>query len=182
MSDYQNQSNFTKALLLFCVIVFIFALIAENNNALESLLRYSTIIGVILLLIFYNKTLNNRVLKKGEEASPDKNKDHNSDDKSSTSESLFVELQRLIFSTVKAINSDFETAIYLINPSSKVFEIQLNQNLNFPPDVDPNNLIIVNLLREKGKTTFHQKDYQEAWEELFGNKTWRGSECLLEVR
>ena len=180
MSDYQNQPNFTKALLLFCVIVFIFALVAENNNALESILRYSTIIGVILLLIFYYKTLDDRILKKGEEALPDKkNKDHIPDDKSSISESLFIELQKLIFSTVKAINSDFETAIYLINPSSKVFEIQLNQDLNFPSTVNPNNLIIVNLLREKGKTAFHQKDYQVAWEELFGNKTWRGSECLL---
>ncbi len=183
MSDYQNQPNFTKALLLFCIIVFIFALVSENNNAVGSILRYSTLAGVILLLIFYNKTLDNKGWKRNEKEVPDiKSKDQTPDNKTSISENLFIELQKLIFSTVKAINSDFETCVYLINPSSKIFGIQLDQDLDFPKIINPENEIIVKLLKENGKTSFNQKDYQAAWEELFGNKTWRGSECVLGSR
>ena len=58
MFSHINLKNFTKALVAFCLAVFVFALLSNSNNTSAEILRYVILAGVILLLLFYNYILD----------------------------------------------------------------------------------------------------------------------------
>ena len=58
MSSMVNYKTFTRALTLFCLIVFAYTLIPNDLQWIESLLKYTIIIFVIIILMMYNKILS----------------------------------------------------------------------------------------------------------------------------
>ena len=47
-----------KALVAFCFAVFVFAILSNSNHPSAEILRYIILGGVVLLLLFYNYTLD----------------------------------------------------------------------------------------------------------------------------
>ena len=58
MSFMVNQKIFTKALTVFCLLVFLYTVIPSEYNMVASILKYILIIFVIIILMMYSKILN----------------------------------------------------------------------------------------------------------------------------
>ena len=181
MFSHINLKNFTKALVAFCLAVFIFALLSNSNNPSAEILRYVILAGVILLLLFYNYTLDEYSLENNlnSVASEMGQSKERYNIQMSSAKGLYDELQMLVRSTVKAMNQSFETAIYMIDPELQIFTLQQPDVDNFSNTISSQNKIITKLLTTEGKTICHQKDLPDAWNELFDSGDWRGSECVI---
>tara|TARA_Y100000590_G_scaffold285381_1_gene321166 strand:- start:653 stop:2386 length:1734 start_codon:yes stop_codon:yes gene_type:complete len=183
MFSHINLGNFTKAFVAFCFIVFVFALLSTSNNVTAEILRYIVLAGVILILLFYNYTIEEYGTEKISESIESQTSQDNFRKSKiiefSPTSSLYNELQVLVQSTVKSLNQSFETAIYMIDPELQVFTLQQENVNSFSKTISSSNKIISRLLSSKEKNICHQKDYPESWNELFEAETWRGSECVV---
>ncbi|MEC9456379.1 MAG: sensor domain-containing diguanylate cyclase [Candidatus Neomarinimicrobiota bacterium] len=181
MFSHINLANFTKALIAFCLAVFIFALLSNTSNPSVEILRYVVLAGVILLLLFYNYTLDENSFENSLSASASET-DHpevQSSTQLSPAKGLYDELQILVRSTVKAMDQSFETAVYMIDPEIQVFTLQYSDVEGFANTIPSKNEIVSRLLHTEGKAICHQKDVPDAWNELFDARSWRGSECVV---
>ena len=181
MFSHINLANFTKALIAFCLAVFIFALLSNTSNPSVEILRYVVLAGVILLLLFYNYTLDENSFENSLSASASET-DHpevQSSTQLSPAKGLYDELQILVRSTVKAMDQSFETAVYMIDPEIQVFTLQYSDVEGFANTIPSKNEIVSRLLHTEGKAICHQKAVPDAWNELFDARSWRGSECVV---
>ncbi|HJM33307.1 MAG TPA: sensor domain-containing diguanylate cyclase [Candidatus Marinimicrobia bacterium] len=181
MFSHINLANFTKALIAFCLAVFIFALLSNTSNPSVEILRYVVLAGVILLLLFYNYTLDENSFENSLSVSASET-DHpevQSSTQLSPAKGLYDELQILVRSTVKAMDQSFETAVYMIDPEIQVFTLQYSDVEGFANTIPSKNEIVSRLLHTEGKAICHQKDVPDAWNELFDARSWRGSECVV---
>ena len=94
-----------------------------------------------------------------------------------TTDHLYGNLKKLVLSTVKAINPKFDSAIYMIDPEAGVFSLQASHTDDFLDSIPSNNSIISSMLKDT--STVYQKDDKDGWNELFDDKPWRGSECII---
>ena len=94
-----------------------------------------------------------------------------------TTNHLYENLKKLVLSTVKAINPKFDSAIYMIDPEAGVFSLQASHTDDFLDSIPSNNSIISSMLKDT--STVYQKDDKDGWNELFDDKPWRGSECVI---
>jgi diguanylate cyclase (GGDEF)-like protein len=94
-----------------------------------------------------------------------------------TTSHLYENLKKLVLSTVKAINPKFDSAIYMIDPEAGVFSLQASHTEDFLNSIPSNNSIISSIIKDS--STVYQKDDKDGWSELFHDKPWRGSECVI---
>ena len=57
MSLMINFSSFTRAIIAFCLVVFIYILVPDTMTTLNQGLKFGVLIGIIIILIFYNQLL-----------------------------------------------------------------------------------------------------------------------------
>ena len=176
-----NQSNFTKILLVFCFAVFSFAVLTTSQSNILEIFRYSLIFGVLVLLFYYysifninNSNKHTNSVNQNQIDGPVSNNQNNNSVKH-----MYEELQYLISMIVKATNNKFETNIYIIDPALEVLIKQNSINSDFCENIPLNNKIALKILSDENMQIYHQKDFKEAWQEIFLSKSWRGSECLI---
>ena len=146
MFSHINLGNFTKALIAFCLAVFVFALLANSNNASGEILRYIILVGVVLLLLLYNYTLEQYGSENSLSSLSSVTGEHKFEQSYKIqfppTKGLYDELQMLVRSTVKAMNQSFETAIYMIDPELQVFKLQQSELKGFANTIPVQNKII----------------------------------------
>ena len=176
-----NRSNFTKILLVFCLAVFSFAILANSNNTILEIFRYLIIGGVLVLLFYYYSIFDLKNIDETSEIVESNNINELSQDKSNNNfaKNMYIELQSLISMIVKATNNKFETDIYIIDPNLQILIKQNPESSDFCENISLNNEIVLKILSDGNIQTYHQKDFKEAWQEIFLPKPWRGSECLI---
>ena len=121
-----NHSNFTKILVVFCLSVFCFAILASSDSTFLEIFRYLIIGGVFIFLFYYysifdfkNSDETDEVVKSNNIFGLDKGKSNNN-----VAKNMYIELQSLINMIVKATNNKFETDIYIIDPDSQILTKQ----------------------------------------------------------
>ena len=176
-----NHSNFTKILVVFCLSVFCFAILASSDSTFLEIFRYLIIGGVFIFLFYYysifdfkNSDETDVVVKSNNIFGLDKGKSNNN-----VAKNMYIELQSLINMIVKATNNKFETDIYIIDPDSQILTKQNPNSGDFCENISLNNEIVLKILGNENIQTYHQKDFKEAWQEIFVSQSWRGSECLI---
>ena len=172
MPSMINFSNFTRAFTAFCLVVFIYILIPDTMPILNQGLKFGVLIGIVLLLMFYNQLLK----KSGSNSTPSEKKSQQSDldlysQSSGLANELYENLKSLVLSTATAINSKVEPAIYMIDPESQVFSLQGSISDGFADGIPISNKIVKSILNNTNK--IHQKDHPDAWNELFKAPSWR---------
>ena len=173
-----NFTSFTRAFTLFCLVVFFYILVPESTDTLKQVLKFSILIGIIGILIFYNQLLKQSGLNSLVSDEKPKQSDEDSFAQSSDiANALYDNLKSLILSTATSVNSNVEPAIYIIDPKAQVYSLQGSTSDSFVDGVPVSNKIVQSIL--SGKNKIHQKDYPEAWNELFNASSWRGSECVI---
>ena len=177
MSSNINLTTFTKAIFLFCLVVFIYILLPDSLLILKQGFKFIIFVGIFIIIFLSSKLLNNDELE-----STDNNAKRSDDRGSSTKidsspNELYDKLNSLIISSVLSINPKANTGIYILDPDAKLFNLQTANNENFFKTIKPSNQII-HLLLEESKN-LHQKDYPEAWDKIFNQNSYRGSECVI---
>ena len=178
MSSMVNYKTFTRALTLFCLIVFAYTLIPNDLQWIESLLKYTIIIFVIIILMMYNKILSG--IQDNRQSQNISNHDEMMNSKMGDSESFkksFKELTDKVLSLSNSISSKYSTAIYIIDPEKQSFILQTDDNNIFLDTIPLTNTTIQKFNFKDKK--FHQKDNPEEWNKIFRSQNWRGSECAI---
>jgi len=178
MSTINNLPTFTRALAAFCLVLFIFLFLPESLSNYSEILRYLILLGIIVILMIYSQllgSLTSSLAQAAEAADTDESTTYQTDLK--TTDHLYGNLKKLVLSTVKAINPKFDSAIYMIDPEAGIFSLQASHTDDFLDSIPSNNSIISSILKDT--STVYQKDDKDSWNELFDNKPWRGSECVI---
>ncbi len=179
MSTMVNYKTFTKALTLFCLIVFLYTITPQKYNWIVPILKYIIIIFVVIILMMYNKILSNDQANK---IQPQTQSDFNlitNDDllKSQKFKEQFNFLTKTVLSISSSISSNCFSAIYIIDPEKESFILQTKDNNKFLESIAISNPL-VNKFNQKDKKLY-QKDGPEKWDEIFRHQNWRGSECAI---
>ena len=178
MSTLNNLPTFTRALATFCIVLFIFLFLPESLSNFSEILKYLILVGIVVVLMIYSKLLGSLTF-----SPPEAIEITHTDEstiyqiESKTTDQLYENLKKLVLSTVKAINPKFKSAIYMVDPEAGVFSLQASHKDKFLDSLSSNNSIISSILNNT--STVYQKDDKDGWNELFDNKSWRGSECII---
>ena len=178
MSTINNLPTFTRALAAFCLVLFIFLFLPESLSNYSGILRYLILLGIIVILMIYSQllgSLTSSPAQAAEVADTDESTTYQTDLK--TTNHLYENLKKLVLSTVKAINPKFDSAIFMIDPEAGVFSLQASHTEDFLDSIPSNNSIISSIL--KNTSIVYQKDDKDGWNQLFDDKPWRGSECVI---
>ena len=153
MSSNKKLATFTKVIILFCLIVFIFILLPDSALLLKQGVKFIIFIGIFFIIFLNSKLLNN-------DESELISKDLNIVEKINISPNkLYNQLNGLISSSIMSINQKAKIAIYILDPDTQLFNLQTTSNKIFLKSIKPPNEI-VDLLLEKSRS-IHQKDYQK---------------------
>jgi diguanylate cyclase (GGDEF)-like protein len=178
MSSINSLPSFTKALTAFCLVLLVYLFLPDSLSSLSQILKYLLIIGIIILLMMSNKALGQ--IASPQESVPASKSSVGNDSysiESNTTTNLYENLKKLVLSTTTALNPSFKSAIYIIDPENNVFSLQESNGEEFKDSIPINNSIINSVLQKTN--TVYQKDDVLAWDDLFGSKPWRGSECII---
>jgi len=94
-------------------------------------------------------------------------------------EKLFKEFLHQIFNQILTLNSDYIISVYMSEPTKDGFVIQHSTVHNYVEFLPKKNAIIKSIGKKSEGTIIQQNVNPEAWTEVFGEKQWRGSECLI---
>ena len=177
MSSMANLKTFTRALTVFCLAVLIYFFVPDSLSHLSELLKYIIIIAIIVILMMYNQILGSLSSSQPSTGSdkPDGVPDYLTTQ--SSTNNLYENLTSLVISTAKSINPDCKSAIYVIDPGQQVFTLQAGKTSDFADSIPLSNITVKKYINKPKK--LHQKDYPNAWAELFFGQTWKGSECAI---
>ena len=177
MSSMANLKTFTRALTVFCLAVLIYFFVPDSLSHLSELLKYIIIIAIIVILMMYNQILGSLSSSQPSTGSdkPDGVPDYLTTQ--SSTNNLYENLTSLVISTAKSINPDCKSAIYVIDPGKQVFTLQAGKTSDFADSIPLSNTTVKKYINKPKK--LHQKDYPNAWAELFFDQTWKGSECAI---
>tara|TARA_B100000959_G_scaffold118756_1_gene124866 strand:- start:115 stop:1866 length:1752 start_codon:yes stop_codon:yes gene_type:complete len=172
-----NLKTFTRALTVFCLAVLIYFFVPDSLSHLSELLKYIIIIAIIVILMMYNQILGSLSSSQPSTGSdkPDGVPDYLTTQ--SSTNNLYENLTSLVISTAKSINPDCKSAIYVIDPGKQVFTLQAGKTSDFADSIPLSNTTVKKYINKPKK--LHQKDYPNAWAELFFDQTWKGSECAI---
>ena len=174
-----NLSRSTAIFIGFCLAVLLLVFLQVEDQTVNFIIKGIVIGGLAWIIYLYYQYLG----EAGQNGSHSQQDDlENLTDLHSQytiAQTHYASLQELIFSMVKAMNNEFEVGMYMMNPTSQNFDLQNGTVADFEKTVSFNNTIVKKCIDHKTAATCHQKDYLDAWQEIFGNQNWRGSECVV---
>jgi len=91
-------------------------------------------------------------------------------------------LLELVFNMIISMNSDYKCATYMLNPNVDTLVLQKSTSNDFPEQTPKDNPLIVKIINIDNSSLIQQNEEKNAWIDLFGDKSWRGSECMMGIR
>ena len=70
----------------------------------------------------------------------------------------------------------------LLNPKMNSLVLQKSTSKDFPEQIIKDNPLIIKIVYQDQPSLIQQNEEKDAWSDLFGDKSWRGSECIIGVR
>ena len=91
-------------------------------------------------------------------------------------------LLTVVFQMIIAINPEYKCATYMFDPASGGLVLQKSTFKEFPENISQDDSLCSSILNQDEPVLVQQAEAKENWINLFGEKTWRGSECMMGVR
>jgi len=91
-------------------------------------------------------------------------------------------LLTVVFQMIIAINPEYKCATYMFDPASGGLVLQKSTFKEFPENISQEDSLCSSILNQDEPVLVQQAEAKENWINLFGEKTWRGSECMMGVR
>mgnify|MGYP001157173121 FL=1 len=163
----------TFLFLGFCLNVCLIIFLPDGSNTVNLVIRLTGVAGLIWLIYFYFQFLglhdDDRI----------DNSHHQFIDIDQSAKTQFLDLIELAFTTIKDINIEFEVGIYFIDPDSKDYILKDSTSKDFTSKLTKDSLILAKIFHSLESNIIYQKDNSNEWDELFENRIWRGSECVI---
>jgi len=97
-------------------------------------------------------------------------------------EENYDSLLDLIFNMIISLNPDYKCATYMLSPNINTMILQKSTSNDFPEQIIQDNPLIFKIIDMDTPLLIQQNEEKNAWTELFGDKSWRGSECMMGIR
>ena len=97
-------------------------------------------------------------------------------------EENYDSLLDLIFNMIISLNPDYKCATYMLSPNINTMILQKSTSNDFPEQIIQDNPLIFKIIDMDTPLLIQQNEEKDAWTELFGDKSWRGSECMMGIR
>ena len=91
-------------------------------------------------------------------------------------------LLSVVFQMIIAINPEYKCATYMFDPTLGGLVLQKSTFKEFPENISQEDPLCSSILNQDDPVLVQQAEAKENWINLFGEKTWRGSECMMGVR
>ena len=91
-------------------------------------------------------------------------------------------LLELVFNMIISMNPDYKCATYMLSPNVDNLVLQKSTSNDFPDQIVKDNQLIVKIINIDNPSLIQQSEEKNAWIDLFGDKSWRGSECMMGIR
>ena len=91
-------------------------------------------------------------------------------------------LLELVFNMIISMNPDYKCATYMLSPNVDNLVLQKSTSNDFPEQIVKDNQLIVKIINIDNPSLIQQSEEKNAWIDLFGDKSWRGSECMMGIR
>jgi diguanylate cyclase (GGDEF)-like protein len=91
-------------------------------------------------------------------------------------------LLNVVFQMIIAINPEYKCATYMLDPTLGGLVLQKSTFKEFPENISHEDTLCSSILNQDEPVLVQQAESKENWINLFGEKTWRGSECMMGVR
>jgi len=91
-------------------------------------------------------------------------------------------LLSVVFQMIIAINPEYKCATYMFDPAIGGLVLQKSTFKEFPENISQEDPLCSSILNQDDPVLVQQAEAKENWINLFGEKTWRGSECMMGVR
>ena len=91
-------------------------------------------------------------------------------------------LLTVVFQMIIAINPEYKCATYMFDPASGGLVLQKSTFKEFPENISQEDPLCSSILNQDEPVLVQQAEAKENWINLFGEKTWRGSECMMGIR
>ncbi len=91
-------------------------------------------------------------------------------------------LLNVVFQMIIAINPEYKCATYMFDPALGGLVLQKSTFKEFPENISHEDTLCSSILNQDEPILVQQAESKENWINLFGEKTWRGSECMMGVR
>ena len=91
-------------------------------------------------------------------------------------------LLTVVFQMIVAINPEYKCATYMVDPVSEGLVLQKSTFKEFPENINQDDSLCSSILNQDEPVLVQQAESKENWINLFGEKIWRGSECMMGVR
>ena len=165
----------TFIFLGFCLNICLIIFLPDGSNTVNLVIRLTGVAGLIWLIYFYYQVLDLQI----EDNQKIDNSFHEFFDVSQNAKTQFLDLIELAFRIIKDINIEFEIGVYFIDPDSKDYILKDSTSKDFSSKLIKDSSLLAKILHSNELNTIYQKDNSNEWDELFGNGSWRGSECAM---
>ncbi len=162
-------------ILLLSFILFIFP---APTGSIFTVVKFFVFISVLVLLYQFN-------------IDPSTKKDRsinvvgnipNTNNINKELEENYDSLLELIFNMIISLNPDYKCATYMLSTNLNTMVLQKSTSNDFPDRIVQDNPLIVKIINLDTPSLIQQNEEKNAWTNLFGDKSWRGSECMMGIR
>ena len=70
----------------------------------------------------------------------------------------------------------------MLSPNINTMVLQKSTSNDFPQQILKDNPLIIKIIDLDTPSLMQQNEEKNAWADLFGDKSWRGSECMMGIR
>lgn len=170
------------AISILTIASFILFIYPDPDGSIYDILNVIVFILIVVALYQYSISENGSV-----EINETNNNEESASGNQSSSihENLQVQYKQLlnvVFNMISAINENYNAAFYMLNDSGKTLNIQFSRNDIFRESINIENDLVQAIMNQSDAMLIQQSDIRSDWNELFMEKTWRGSECALGSR
>ena len=174
-----NRLITAAILAVVCFLLFVYP---DPQGDLYTILRYIAF-GLLIVILYQFTTSDPDIYEPEIKPSVERN--------TSVSRGLIIredihdqyeQLLKMVFNMVMAINENYKAAFFMLDGSGRHLTIQSATKDIFKELIPTENEIIQTIFLQQEAVLFQQTDVRGHWMELFVEKSWRGSECVLGAR
>ena len=166
------------AITVILVLSFILFIFPAPTGSIFTVVKFFVFISVLVLLYQFN-------------IDPSTKKDRsinvvgntpNTNNINKELEENYDSLLELIFNMIISLNPDYKCATYMLSTNLNTMVLQKSTSNDFPEKIVKDNPLIAKIINLDAPSLIQQNEEKNAWTNLFGDKSWRGSECMMGIR
>ena len=166
------------AITVILVLSFILFIFPAPTGSIFTVVKIFVFISVLVLLYQFNIDPS---IKKDRSINVVGN-NPNTNNINKELEENYDSLLELIFNMIISLNPDYKCATYMLSTNLNTMVLQKSTSNDFPEKIVQDNPLIVKIINLDTPSLIQQNEEKNAWTNLFGDKSWRGSECMMGIR